>query len=173
MVAYNCGKAAMVALSEGMSVELDRYGIHVLTAVPGLMRTGSHRNAKFGGKPTEEYAWFSRAALHPMLAAKPQQVAKKIVNGIRSKSRTLYLGWEAQMGPALHNLFPETSLKIGSLIEKMMPGVGPAETPRSGEVVAEESSKQLGSLLEKLEREALEEHQSARFAVLPKTGAEI
>ena len=44
-------------------------GIHVLTVCPGLMRTGSHMNARFVGDAEREYGWFSLGATTPGLSA--------------------------------------------------------------------------------------------------------
>ena len=165
LVPYNCGKAALVALSEGMSVEMDRYGIHVMTVVPGLMRTGSHRNAMFGGRRAEEYAWFRGAALHPVLAQCAKSAARSVVDGVAAKRRTLSLGWEAKWGPFLHAFFPEMSHRITSAVEKLLPDAGAAPPLKMGEMVAQEAPP-LGALMDKLERRALEMHQSARFSVV-------
>src|SRR5207248_8509237 len=49
LVPYSSAKFAAVGFSEGAHAELAQYGINVLTVVPGLMRTGSHLNARFKG----------------------------------------------------------------------------------------------------------------------------
>lgn len=163
LVAYNTGKAALVALSEGMSVELDRYGINVLTVKPGLIRTGSHRNAMFGGNSSQEYAWFSRAALHPALAVGTGGAASQIVDAIADRRRTLSVGWEAKLAPLLHSMFPELSHSITSAAEKLMPGTGPEESLRMGEIVAPEAPPMSG-LFQRIERQAMERHQATRYA---------
>ena len=42
-----------------MHAELRKENIIVTTVYPGLMRTGTPRNAKFKSKHRKEYAWFS------------------------------------------------------------------------------------------------------------------
>lgn len=165
MVAYNTGKAALVALSEGMSVELDRYGINVLTVKPALMRTGSHRNALFAGNSSQEYAWFSRAAIHPALALPTETAARQIVEAISQRRRTLSLGWEAKWAPLFHSLLPEVSHLLSSTVEKRMPGPGPQERTLMGELVAPDAPP-LGSLMGRLEKKAIEAHQTTRFATV-------
>lgn len=167
MTAYNCGKSALVALSEGMSVELGRYGVNVLTVVPGLMRTGGHRNAEFAGKPDKEYAWFSRAAIHPALAACPYRVARKVVDGIRDRNRTLYPGWEAKLGPRFHRLFPDITLAVSSMINRLLPRPGREDEPRSGHLLAHNEGSQMSSIMRKLEESVLREHQAARLPLVP------
>jgi short-subunit dehydrogenase len=163
LVPYNCGKAAMVAMSEGMGVELDRYGINVLTVKPGLMRTGSHRNATFGGHSSQEYAWFSRAAVNPALSLNTATAARSVVDAVLARRRTLSLGWEARWAPFVHSMFPEASQRMASAIEKLLPNPG-TEQPMMGEIVAPEAPP-LSSLLKRLERKAMEKHQAARYAM--------
>lgn len=165
LVPYNCGKAAMVALSEGMSVELDRYGVNVLTVKPGLMATGSHRNAFFGGRSNQEYSWFSRAAVHPALSKSTAAAARQIVDAVLAGRRTLAVGWEAKIGPLFHSMMPELSHRLTSAVEKWLPSAG-AEPHRleMGEIVAPEASP-LGPAMKKLEQHAVDKHQAARYTV--------
>ncbi|MEJ7710408.1 MAG: SDR family oxidoreductase [Pyrinomonadaceae bacterium] len=59
LVPYSASKFALVGLSTGLRTELAKDKIVVTTVSPGLIRTGSPRNATFKGKHREEYAWFS------------------------------------------------------------------------------------------------------------------
>ncbi|MFJ5018243.1 SDR family NAD(P)-dependent oxidoreductase [Streptomyces griseoluteus] len=59
LVPYSCAKAAVRALGEGLRAETAGSAVSVTTVHPGLMRTGSHLQAEFGGQSEEEYAWFS------------------------------------------------------------------------------------------------------------------
>ena len=54
LLPYCCAKFAAVALSEGLRTELMPDGIRVTTIAPGLLRTGSHLNARFKGKQADE-----------------------------------------------------------------------------------------------------------------------
>src|ERR1041385_172749 len=49
LVPYSASKFALVGLSKGLRTELMKDGIKVTTVCPGLMRTGSPRNADFKG----------------------------------------------------------------------------------------------------------------------------
>ena len=42
--------------------------VAVTTVIPGLMRTGSHLNARFAGRAEKEFTWFSLAASLPVLS---------------------------------------------------------------------------------------------------------
>ena len=46
LLPYSASKFALVGLSEGLRAELRKDGILVTTVVPGLMRTGSPRQAE-------------------------------------------------------------------------------------------------------------------------------
>ncbi len=50
LVPYSASKFALVGLSKGLRAELLKDGIVVTTVCPGLMRTGSPRNADFKGR---------------------------------------------------------------------------------------------------------------------------
>jgi NAD(P)-dependent dehydrogenase (short-subunit alcohol dehydrogenase family) len=60
MLPYDCAKAALVSLSEGMGAELRKDGITVTTVVPGLMRTNSAPYAFYKGNARREYALFQK-----------------------------------------------------------------------------------------------------------------
>jgi NAD(P)-dependent dehydrogenase (short-subunit alcohol dehydrogenase family) len=49
---------AITGFSKGLGTEVARDGIVVTTICPGLMTTGSARNAYFKGKHRAEYTWF-------------------------------------------------------------------------------------------------------------------
>src|SRR5437868_7107466 len=47
LLPYTAGKFALVGLSDGLRAELRKSNVRVTTVCPGLMRTGSPRNAVF------------------------------------------------------------------------------------------------------------------------------
>ena len=59
LLPYSASKFALVGFSEGLRAELAKDGVAVTTVCPGLMRTGSPRNALFKGQHQAEYAWFT------------------------------------------------------------------------------------------------------------------
>lgn len=93
---YSAAKFALVGLSEGLTAELHREKIHVMTVIPGLMRTGSHLNAKFRGEQGREFAWFGLSANAPALSISPSEAARSIVEGIRMRRRELVLSRPAR-----------------------------------------------------------------------------
>lgn len=157
LLAYSCAKAAAVALSEGMSLELARRGIGVTTVLPGLMRTGSHLNARFKGEAAGEYAWFSRAAVHPALAADARRAARRFVQAMLRGEREVLFGWESSLGTRFHALLPGLSMRLSSLVDRLLPPHSPNQEEQLSRTLRPE--KPLGPLLRRLEKQAVERYQ--------------
>src|SRR5258705_8704852 len=80
LVPYSVGKFALTGFSEGLRAELRKDNVLVTTVCPGLMRTGSARNASFKGNNEDEYAWFSISASLPVTSVSATEAACAIVN---------------------------------------------------------------------------------------------
>jgi short-subunit dehydrogenase len=93
-----------------LQVELATEGIHVTTVVPGLMRTGSHKNAFFRGEYKMEFAWFSLAAANPFASMSADRAARKIVNAIRNGKSEITITFAAWLLVVLQSLFPNFML---------------------------------------------------------------
>jgi Short-chain dehydrogenases of various substrate specificities len=96
LVPYNCAKFAAVGFSEGIHAELRRHGIFVTTVVPGLMRTGSHRNAYFKGDHRAEYTWFSLGATLPLVSMDADRAARSMVRAVRRRQAEIILTPQAR-----------------------------------------------------------------------------
>ena len=68
LLPYSVGKFALTGFSEGLRAEALKDNVYVTTVCPGLMRTGSPRNALFKGDNEAEYAWFSISDALPVLS---------------------------------------------------------------------------------------------------------
>ena len=55
----------------------------VTTVVPGLMRTGSHLNARFTGRAGKEFTWFSLGASLPLISMDAERAARQIIAAVR------------------------------------------------------------------------------------------
>src|SRR5205085_5737710 len=77
LLPYCASKFALVGLSEGLHAELTQQGIVVTTVCPGMMRTGSPRNAEFKGRHRAEYAWFSIGGSLPLISIDSHVAAKR------------------------------------------------------------------------------------------------
>ena len=107
LLPYSASKFAAVGFSEGLGMELRGKGIRVTTICPGLMRTGSHRNALFTGDASREYQWFSLAANTPGASTSAKHAAKKIANGIAAGCAEITITPQAFVAARFGNLSPE------------------------------------------------------------------
>ncbi len=130
LVPYCAGKFALAGLSEGVRTETLKDHVYVTTVYPGLMRTGSPRNAFFKGKHRAEYAWFSISDALPLFSISAERAARAIVSGCERGSARLVLSVPAKLAAAAYHLFP-ASPDILAAIEKLLPGPGGIGTERA------------------------------------------
>jgi short-subunit dehydrogenase len=138
LLPYSASKFAAVGFSEGLGMELRSKGIRVTTICPGLMRTGSHRNALFTGAAASEYRWFSMAANTPGASTSARNAARKIANGIAAGCAEITITPQAFLAARFGNLSPE--LKRLAMMGMHMTLPDPIEgqnTPHRGEEVRE------------------------------------
>jgi NAD(P)-dependent dehydrogenase (short-subunit alcohol dehydrogenase family) len=124
LVPYSASKFALVGLSKGLRTELRKDGIVVTTVCPGLMRTGSPRNANFKGKHREEYAWFSISDSLPLTAIKAERAARQIVDACKQGRAELVITVQAKLAVTFDALFPELSSEMLALVNRLLPGPG-------------------------------------------------
>ncbi|MBD2716205.1 SDR family oxidoreductase [Microvirga sp. STR05] len=122
LVPYSAGKFALVGLSEGFRAELLQYGIQVTTVCPGLMRTGSPRNAILKGQHKKEYAWFSIADSLPAISMDAERAGREIWNACRRGDAEVILGLPAKLLAAFHGLLPGTTADLLSWANRSLPG---------------------------------------------------
>src|SRR5438132_14194630 len=103
---YSASKFALTGFSDAIRAELARDNIQVTTVAPGLMRTGSHVNAKFKGNHDAEFAWFSAGAGAPLISMDADRAARKIVAACRRGQPSLTLTFGARGAIAGNALFP-------------------------------------------------------------------
>ncbi|MFN2531816.1 MAG: SDR family NAD(P)-dependent oxidoreductase [Pyrinomonadaceae bacterium] len=124
LVPYSASKFALVGLSEGLHAELAKDGIAVTTVCPGLMRTGSPRNADFKGKHRAEYAWFSISDALPFTSISAEKAAREIVDACVRGDAEVVLSIQAQLAVLFHGVFPGLTAEVLALINKLLPGAG-------------------------------------------------
>src|SRR6186997_1202822 len=91
LLPYSASKFAAVGFSQGLRAEVAAEGIKVITVVPGLMRTGSPRNAIFRGRHRSEYAWFSISDALPGVSISAEQAARRIIEATcRGEAEVLF-----------------------------------------------------------------------------------
>lgn len=124
LVPYSASKFALVGLSEGLRAELQKDGVIVTTVCPGLMRTGSPRNATFKGQHRAEYAWFSISDSLPVTSMNAERAASQIVEACRRGDAEIVLSIQAQLAVKFHGLFPGLTADLLGVVNRLLPGPG-------------------------------------------------
>jgi len=124
LVPYSVGKFALSGFSEGLRAELSKDSIYVTTVCPGLMRTGSPRNALFKGKNQAEYAWFSISDALPVLSISATRAARFIVNACINRKAEVVLSVPAKLAVLVHGLAPGTITDLLGFVNRLLPGPG-------------------------------------------------
>jgi NAD(P)-dependent dehydrogenase (short-subunit alcohol dehydrogenase family) len=124
LVPYSASKFALVGLSDGMRYELAKDGVVVTTVCPGLMRTGSPRNANFKGQHRAEYAWFAVSDALPVTSIQAERAARQIITATRRGQAELVITTQAVLAVKFRNLFPEATADMLALANRLLPGPG-------------------------------------------------
>jgi NAD(P)-dependent dehydrogenase (short-subunit alcohol dehydrogenase family) len=121
---YSASKFALVGLSESLRAELLPENIYVTAVCPGLMRTGSPRNATFKGRHRAEYAWFSVSDSLPVTSMRAERAARQIIAACRGGDAEVILSAQAVLAVKLHALFPEFTADMRGLVNRLLPAAG-------------------------------------------------
>lgn len=134
LAAYCASKFALVGLSDSLRAELARDGIYVTTVAPGMMRTGSHVNAKFKGKHAAEFAWFATSNSLPLISMKAERAAAKILSACRHGQPELTLTLAARGAIMANAVFPNLTGHLMKLANRLLPTPtgGSGDDVRSG-----------------------------------------
>lgn len=124
LLPYSVGKFALSGFSEGIRSELTRDNVYVTTVYPGLMRTGSPRNADFKGNHRAEYTWFLLSDSAPGFSISADRAAGQIVRACEYGSPQLVLGLPAKFAIKLNALFPGASSATSAVVSRVLPGAG-------------------------------------------------
>lgn len=124
LLPYCASKFALVGLSEGLRSELAKDGIVVTTISPGLMRTGSPRNAEFKGQHRAEYAWFVLGDSLPLVSMSAESAASQIIEACRRGEAARTLSFPARAADLLHAVFPGLTADLLALVNRFLPGPG-------------------------------------------------
>src|SRR5881397_131592 len=118
---YSASKFALTGFSDAIRAELARDDIQVTTVAPGLMRTGSHVNAKFKGNHDSEFAWFSAGAGAPLISMDADRAARKIIAAFRRGQPSLTLTFAARGAIAGNALFPNFTGYAMKFVNRFLP----------------------------------------------------
>ncbi|MFL6275671.1 MAG: SDR family NAD(P)-dependent oxidoreductase [Blastocatellia bacterium] len=131
LLPYSASKFALVGLSEGLRAELRKDGIIVTTVCPGLMRTGSPRNASFKGQNEAEYAWFKISDSLPLTSMNARRAARQIIDATRHGDAEVVLTVQAKAAALFHGVFPGLTADLLGLVNQLLPDAGGIGTGRA------------------------------------------
>ncbi|MDQ6938982.1 MAG: SDR family oxidoreductase [Verrucomicrobiota bacterium] len=121
LAAYCASKYALVGLSDAMRAELARDRIYLTTVAPGMMRTGSHVNAKFKGRHAAEFAWFAVSNSTPLISISAESAAKQILEASRIRRPEITLTMAARVAIIGNAIFPSITGHIMKLANRLLP----------------------------------------------------
>jgi len=122
LLPYSVGKFALAGLSKGLRAELSNDGVFVTSVFPGLMRTGSSRNADFKGQHRAEHTWFSVSASLPGLTVSAERAARNILDACEQGRAELIISLAAKVAARFDHLFPELSSGVMAVAARLLPG---------------------------------------------------
>src|SRR5438309_5151974 len=124
---YSASKFALTGFSDAIRTELARDNIHVTTVAPGMMRIGSHVNAKFKGNHDVEFAWFAASAGAPLISMNADRAARKILAACRRGQPSLTLTFAARGAIFGNALFPNLTGYMMRFVNQFLPKPSGAE----------------------------------------------
>jgi short-subunit dehydrogenase len=136
LLPYSTAKFAAVGFSEGLRAELGRGPVTVTTVVPGLMRTGSHLQARFTGQPSKEFTWFSLGASLPLVSMDAERAARQIIAAVRQRRAEVILTPAGQLVSRVAGIVPGLTSEILHLVQRLALPAPPGEP---GSAVADEA----------------------------------
>lgn len=139
LLPYSASKFALVGWSSGLRAESAKDGIVVTTICPGLMRTGSPRNASFKGQHRAEYAWFSVGDSLPLISMSAERAARQILTACKRGEAEVILSLPAKLAVGFQSLFPGMTAEMLKLANRMLPGPGGIGTQRASGSESESS----------------------------------
>jgi len=121
---YCASKFALTGWSRSLRGELAKDNIYVTTVIPGLMRTGSPRNADFKGQNEAEYAWFKVADSLPLLTVSAERAARDVIEAARRGAVEVIIGAVTKIGVKFDQNFPEWGGEIAGVAARLLPRPG-------------------------------------------------
>ncbi len=130
LLPYCSSKFALTGYSEGLRSELLKDGIYVTTVCPGLMRTGSPRQAVIKGNHELEYAGFKLSDSLPFVTVSAESAAQQIVEACKNGDAEIIISLPAKIAAAVHGLFPNLVTDSFGLFNMLMPKAVPEGNQR-------------------------------------------
>jgi NAD(P)-dependent dehydrogenase (short-subunit alcohol dehydrogenase family) len=152
LLPYSVGKFALTGFSEGLRSALLKHNIRVTTVCPGLMRTGSPRNACFKSNNQAEYAWFSISDSLPGISMSAESAARRIVNACIRGQAEIVLSFPAKAAVKFHGVLPGVTSNALGIVDRLLPG--PERLGEGGKFGRESYSKLSPSMVTTLNERA-------------------
>jgi short-subunit dehydrogenase len=127
LLPYSTAKFAAVGFSEGLRAELGRGPVTVTTVVPGLMRTGSHLQARFTGQASKEFTWFSLGASLPLVSMDAERAARQIIAAVRQRRAEIILTPAGQLVSRAAGIVPGLTSEILHVVQRLALPASPGE----------------------------------------------
>ncbi|WP_420147147.1 SDR family NAD(P)-dependent oxidoreductase [Spirosoma sp.] len=124
LLTYSTSKFAMVGYSEGLRAELQKDGVYVTTICPGLIRTGSPRNAIFKGQNEKEYAAFKISGSLPFFTIDSTECAREIIDVCRYGEAERVITLPAKVGAVLQGAAPNLVSELMAIVNETLPDPG-------------------------------------------------
>jgi NAD(P)-dependent dehydrogenase (short-subunit alcohol dehydrogenase family) len=121
LAAYCASKFAQAGLSAVLAEELRGRGVTVSTVYPGLMRTGSHLNARFRGDLRKEFAVFALASGLPGVSMGAERAARLILAGVRRGQAEVVVPFTVRQIARLAALAPNAVSTLLGLVSRTLP----------------------------------------------------
>ncbi len=127
LLPYSCAKFAFVGFSSGLSGELDPNEIHVMTVVPGLMRTGSYLNVPFKGQSAKEFAWFALLGNLPGFSVSAEFAARSIRESLQQRRAACTISLPAKILIHAEALLPDATRTAMQLMNQYLLPAAPGQ----------------------------------------------
>ena len=124
LLPYSASKHALVGLSEGYRTELLKEDIYVTTVCPGLMRTGSPKNAIFKGRHRQEQTWFTISDSLPFTSMSVREAAQAILKACRYGDSTVVLSLPAKVLAGITGVLPGLISDTLGIVNRWLPSAG-------------------------------------------------
>jgi short-subunit dehydrogenase len=147
LITYSVSKFGALGFSLGLDAELAPRGISVTSVLPGLMRTGSFKQAYFRGRRRAEFDWFALGGALPGPTISAEHAARLAIRACVRRRRFVTLGPQAKALRALYQVFPGPMLALMRGVARLLPGPAGARGQRTvkGKFVRDDLPR--GSLL--------------------------
>ncbi len=130
---YSMSKFAVTGLGQALRAELAADGVGVTTVLPGLMQTGSPRNAVIKGQHEREYALFATVDNLPLISQSAQSAAQRILSALARNEAEVMIGLPATAMRYAQALAPQLVADLMSLSNRFLPGPSSSNDAKRGQ----------------------------------------